>query len=313
MDSRASDGTGIDRRAFLGSVAGAAAVAALTPGRGWAQETDGHTAKKKSEPKWKMKLSTSSIQFSSLPVEEACRRIAALGFSGVDIWCAYQGCGHLDDCLERLGAKGLAALLKETKLELTAFSTYVGGFAKYAKLLGEAGGGVAVQGSAAPCEPSELTGRMKKFFEELKPLVELAEETDTHLAIENHGHALLDSLDSFKAFVDLNPSRRLGIALAPYHLQAIEASTPKAIEICGKQLFFFYAWENAPELKQLPGHGPTDFQPWIEALAKIDYPRFVNPFMHGHPEPEVMTQALAKSKGYLAECVKKLEAAAAGK
>lgn len=313
MGSRENTAVGIDRRAFLGSIAGAAAVAAFIPGRGWAQENDGQAAEEKSERKWKMKLSTSSIQFSSLPIEEACRRIAALGFSGIDIWCAYQNCGHLDDCLERLGPEGLVALLKETKLELTAFSTYVGGFAKYAKLLGEAGGGVAVQGSAAPCDPAELTARMRQFLEELKPLVELAEETGTHLAIENHGHALLDGLDSFKAFVDLNESPQLGLALAPYHLQAIEASTPKAIEICGKQLFFFYAWQNAPELKQLPGHGPTDCKPWIEALARIDYPRFVNPFMHGHPEPEVMTKALAKSKSYLEECGRKSAVDSAGK
>jgi len=249
-----------------------------------------------------MKLSTSTVQFSSLSIEDACRRIAGLGFTGVDVWCAYQGCSHLDDCRDRHGPEGLLALLEETNLELNAFSTYVGGFAKYAELLGGVGGGVAVQGSAGPCEPTELTSRMRQFLEDLKPLAELAEETDSYLAIENHGHALLDSLDSFKAFVDLNESPRVGIALAPYHLQAIGASTPEAIEICGEQLLFFYAWQNAPGKEQLPGLGPVDCTPWLEALARIDYRGHVNPFMHGHPEPEEMTAALAASKAYLEAC-----------
>jgi sugar phosphate isomerase/epimerase len=239
------------------------------------------------------------VQFSSLSIEESCRRIAALGFTGVDIWSAYQDCPHLDDCLNRLGPEKLVELLKHTRLELTAFSTYVGGFAKYAHLLGQVGGGVAIQGSAAPCAPGELTVRMAQFLDELKPLADLAEETKSFLAIENHGNALLDSLDSFKAFTDLNESPRLGIALAPYHLQAIGASVPEAIRISGPQLLFFYAWQKAPGSQQLPGIGPTDFTPWLKALAENQYGGYVNPFMHGHPAPTEMSQALAQSKAQL--------------
>jgi hypothetical protein len=77
----------------------------------------------------------------------------------------------------------------------------------------------------------------------------------------------------------------------------------RAIEICGKQLLFFYAWQNQPELGQLPGHGPTDFRPWLQALAKTNYHWYVNPFMHGHPEPETMSTALAKARDYLRKLV----------
>jgi sugar phosphate isomerase/epimerase len=140
---------------------------------------------------------------------------------------------------------------------------------------------------------------MKSFLQSLKPLAELAEKHNSWLAIENHGSALLDTLDSFKAFVDLNTSPRLGLALAPYHLQASKASVEQAIKICGKQLFFFYAWQNQPGLGQLPGHGPTDFKPWLQALAKNGYQWCVNPFMHGHPPPDEMSAALAKARDYL--------------
>ncbi|MCC6233223.1 MAG: sugar phosphate isomerase/epimerase [Verrucomicrobiales bacterium] len=245
------------------------------------------------------RLSTSSLLFKDLPLESACAEVAALGFEGLDIWSAYEGCPHLDDALQRLGGRGVRDLLATHRLELVAFSTYVGGYAKYASLLGAAGGGVAIQGSAGPCRPDELRTRMKSFFEGLKPLADLAGEHHSWLAIENHGQALLDGPDSFKAFVDLNPHPRVGLALAPYHLQALGASVPETIRIAGSQLLFFYAWQNAPDLQQLPGLGPTDFSPWLQALADIKHRRCVNVFMHGHHDLPTTRSALARSRAHL--------------
>lgn len=253
-------------------------------------------------PGWTMRLSTSTIMFKSLPVEQACEKIASLGFEAVDIWSAHERCPHLDDVLRRLGGGKLREFLDGIGLKLFSFSVYAGGYRKYAELLGQAGGGVAVRGSAGPCKPEELTARMKAFLEGLKPDAELLEKYDSRLAIENHGHALLDSLDSFKAFADLNTNPRIGIALAPYHLQAIQASVEEAIAAAGKQLFFFYAWQKGGGLSQLPGHGPADFTPWIAALAKAGYTGYVNPFMHGEPEPEAMAAAVAKAREALKEC-----------
>ena len=261
---------------------------------------------KTSQKQWRMRLSTSSIHFMQLPIEQACEQIAKLGFEAIDIWSAHEGCPHLDDVAKRLGAGGLKKLLSKHKLKLFAFSVYRGGYQRYAELLGKAGGGVAIQGSAGPCKPEELTGRMRQFIENLKPLVELAEKNNSYLAIENHGNALLNSLDSLKAFVDINTSKRLGIALAPYHIQALKASVPEAIRICGRQLLFFYAWQHYGDSKQLPGIGPTDMTPWIQALADIRYRGHVNPFMHGHPEVEVMAANLAKSRDYLKTCYDKV-------
>jgi len=259
---------------------------------------------------WQMRLSTSSIHFMELPIEKACERIAGLGFEAIDIWSAHEGCPHLDDVASRLGPEGLKELLVRHKLKLFALSVYQGGYERYAELLGRAGGGVAIQGSAGPCKPEELSARMRQFVEGLKPAVELAEKYNSYLAIENHGQALLDSLDSFKAFVDMNTSPRLGIALAPYHIQALKTSVPEAIRICGQQLFFFYAWQNEPDVKQLPGIGPTDMTPWIRALAQIRYRGYVNPFMHGHPGTDIMTTNLATARDYLKNCYTRVRGSA---
>ena len=285
------------RRQFLTTAACGVGAAWLAPAFGVAAEAAAGST-------WRMRLSASSINFKQLPIEGACERIAGLGFEAIDIWCAYDGCPHLDDVLKRLGPDGLKEVLAKHKLKLYSFSAYIGGYPKYAELLGRAGGGVAIQGSPGPCKPDELTTKMRGFIEGLKPLVALAEANNSWLAIENHGNSLLDSPDSFKAFVDTNQSSRLGLALAPYHLQAIGASVPDTIAICGSQLFFFYAWQNQPELKQLPGHGPADFKPWLEALARIGYRWYVNPFMHGGVELNTMTTALGKARDYLKERVK---------
>lgn len=255
---------------------------------------------------WKLRLSASSINFSSLPIEEACKRIAALGFEAVDIWSAHAGCPHLDDVQNRLKAEGLLRLLEECRLKLYSFSVYQGGYLRYAQLLGECGGGVAIRGSAPPCESKELVPKMKAFLESLKPELEKAETYNSFLAIENHGHALLDSCDSLKAFVDLNTHPRLGIALAPYHIQARNESVEAAILTCGQQLFYFYAWQYESGLNQLPGYGGTDFTPWLKALSQISYKWYINPFMHHEPPPEEMSVALENSRNYLIRCAEKL-------
>ena len=287
---------GLGRRDFLKGLGAAAASRSLQAASTAPSSMPANTST------WQMRLSTSSIHFAELPIEKACARIAQLGFEAIDIWSAHEGCPHLDDVASRLGPNGLKELLAKHKLKLFAFSVYQGGYARYAELLGQAGGGVAVQGSAGPCKPEELTARMRQFIESLKPAVELAERHNSYLAVENHGAALLDLLESFKAFVDLNTAPRLGIALAPYHLQALGASVPEAIRICGKQLFFFYAWQQQPDSKQLPGVGPTDMMPWMQALAEVRYRGYVNPFMHGHPSTDLMTANLATARDYLKDC-----------
>ncbi len=286
----------IGRRRFLRLMGAAAAT--CTAGAA----LPGDSPDRVSSPAWSVRLSTSSIHFMELPIEQACERIALLGFEAIDIWSAHEGCPHLDDVAARLGPEGLRELLGKHKLKLFAFSVYAGGYARYAELLGQAGGGVAIQGSAPPCKPEELSTRMQQFIEGLKPLVELAEKHNSYLAIENHGRALLDSPDSLKAFVDVNTSPRLGIALAPYHLQTLKASVPEVIRICGRQLLFFYAWQNQPGVGQLPGVGSADMTPWVEALARVEYRGYVNPFMHGHPGPEVMMTNLATARDYLRKC-----------
>jgi sugar phosphate isomerase/epimerase len=258
---------------------------------------------------WRMRLSFSSVMLSGLPIEDVCERAAKLGFDAIDIWCPFDRCKHLADVATRLGPDGLKQLLAKHKLALGSFTTYCTetekvGFPAYADFIGKFGGGVVVrQSEYIRVKPEELTTAMRAFFEKLKPQIELAAQAKVRLAIENHGNALLGSLDSFKAFVDLNPApRHVGLGIAPYHLQGIKAPVEEAIGIAGSQLLFFYAWQKAEGMNQLPGHGPADFVPWLKALAKINYQECVNPFMHGNPTPEELTPGIVNTCTYLKDC-----------
>ena len=142
---RTPDSPRLSRRTFLGYSAAAACAAAVSQRR---------LAAADDPVPWTMRLATSSIHYLHLPVEQACEQIAKLDFEAVDIWSAHVGCPHLDDVAERLKADGLRKVLDGQKLKLFSFSVYAGGYARYAQLLGESGGGVAVQGSAGPCPPA---------------------------------------------------------------------------------------------------------------------------------------------------------------
>jgi len=298
-----SHDSNVTRRQFVrgAAVAGAALCGASSLGA---------AEKPKAKNAWKMKLATSSVMFDRLPIEKVCETAARLGLGGLDIWAPFSWggakCDHLADVKKRLGGKGLKALLAKHKLELAAFTIYGHALSKFSDLIGDFGGGVVVRGAGARRAPDkDLTPKMKVFFEKLKPEIELAEKCNARLAIENHGGSLLSSPDSFKAFVELNPNaKRVGIAVAPYHLQAYKTPVENVIKTAGDQCLFLYAWQRGKSFDQMPGVGPADFKPWIKALAAMKYKHYSSIFMHGHPPADKMAAAVAKSRDYMIKCLK---------
>lgn len=259
---------------------------------------------------WQMKLSTSSLHYRSLSLQEACERIGKLGFAGIDVWSHFEWagplCEHLEEGVQKMGVEGFAKLLGQHQLALFSASCYSVSLPPFLPALGEMGGCVVVRGSGSVTVPgrdptlAELKQQMRAFLDSLAPELEAAQKHNCVLAIENHsGDSLLNKLDSLKVFVEMNRHPNLGIALAPYHVQFNQQSVEEAIRVAGDQLKFFYAWQHGEGTQQLPGIGPTDVRPWLRALAEVNYQGYVNPFMHHEPEPDAMDQALAKSRDYL--------------
>jgi sugar phosphate isomerase/epimerase len=184
-----------------------------------------------------------------------------------------------------------------------------------------------VTGGAGPknLKGAELKKAVGEFVEKMKPHLEVAEETGVTIAIENHGNNLIDSPDSLKYLVDLRPSKHLAVALAPYHLPQNEVLLADLIRELGNAIEVFYAWEHGDgcmtrlpkeqELKQLPGRGPLDFGPLIQALADIQYTGWTEIFMHpvprGIPIMETateVTEEINRSREYLAQKLASIKA-----
>lgn len=171
---------------------------------------------------------------------------------------------------------------------------------------------------------AEAKKQVKAFFEKLKPHYELAEELGVTIAIENHKNAMLSSPDSIRYFVELNPSKYVGIAFAPHHLYDAVEEIPKLIRDIGKeQLPFFYFQEFHPsskkkmtpedEVKQMPGFGTLDYVPIVAALKEIGFNGLSEIFMHPvprgipmRPTAEEITAVINESRVYLTDCLGKV-------
>ena len=112
----------------------------------------------------------------------------------------------------------------------------------------------------------------------------------------------------------------MGIALAPYHLPQEPDLIASIIKKLGKKLVHFYAWQHGQgcmkkmpkelEMLQLPGYGPLDFVPIVNALKQINYNNWTSVFMHPTPRgipilpaSEQVTAAINKSRVYLKHCI----------
>ena len=150
-----------------------------------------------------------------------------------------------------------------------------------------------------------------------------AEKAGVTIAIENHGSNLVNTPDSLKWLVELVPSRHLGIALAPYHLEGggLDSSGLAAlIEALGNRIAMFYAWQHGmgcmkklpkeQELLQMPGRGKLDFAPVVKALKKVEYRGLTSIFMHPVPrgvpilaDAASCTAEINRARRYLAGCI----------
>ena len=170
---------------------------------------------------------------------------------------------------------------------------------------------------------AELKTEVKKFAELMKPHLAVAKAAGVTIAIENHSSNLINTPDSLKWLVELAPSKNLGIALAPYHLEPLgvdAANHATLIKALGNRIAMFYAWQHGmgcmkklpkeQELLQMPGRGKLDFTPILGALKQINYNGLTSIFMHPVPRgiPILPTAAqctteINRARTYLEKCL----------
>ena len=186
------------------------------------------------------------------------------------------------------------------------------------RLVQKLGGTTLVTGAVGPkgLKGVELKTAVAAFVEKMKPHLEVAEATGVTIAIENHANSLIESEDSLRYLAEMRTSKKLAIAFAPYHLPQQADGMSNLIRELGNSIEVFYAWQHGmgcmkelpkkQELLQMPGRGPLDFKPLIDALVEIDYRSWVEIFMHPFPRgipildtTAEVTEEINRARNYL--------------
>ena len=234
--------------------------------------------------------------YGTTALEEILPEVRRTGASQIDIWPLRHG--NQREQIEKLGHDRLAELLAQHQVEIGILTHYdLGPFGLQADLPLATRFKVPlmVTGSKGPknLAGAELKQAVRTFAEQLKPHSEVLGEAGVTIAIENHSGSLVNTPDSIRWFADAVEQQQVGIALAPYHLPQDPAELARLITDLGPKLVHFYAWEHGmgcmtrlpkdQELMQLPGRGPLDFGPLVQALKTSGYSGWTEVFMHPVP------------------------------
>ena len=245
----------------------------------------------------KSRFSVSTSMYPDSSFEATIDEIAKTGAEAVDLWeTPSNPVNHMDWVWKRRPWM-LKEYLGNCGLKLFAFSIYWSPgneLEERLEWLAEAEGQVAVLGGGAGAEQPVSAG-----VDRLRSLVMKAETLGIRIAGENHGGSSLNSIASMQEFAQLATSPALGIALAPYHVMGNNESVAEAVEAIGEKLFFFYAWQQAAGLAELPGDGTLDFAPVLRAVRTVGYTGYLNIFTHTHAPRDEMTAAVIRAREYL--------------
>ena len=248
------------------------------------------------ESDFRLRYVLASCMYGTMKLEDVLAQARDAGCDSVDLWPKPHGSQR--EQLQEMGADKFADLLKKYQTRLGIITRYdLGplGLQDEMKVLRGLGGTILVCGGVGPVglTGQPLKAAVAQFAEKLKPHLDAAEQAGATIAIENHGKNLICSEDSLKWLIELAPSRRLGVALAPYHLDQDPAAIGKLIVQLGGRIAHFYAWEHGQgcmtklpleqEITQLPGRGKLDFAPILAALRQIQYAGGTSVFMHPVP------------------------------
>jgi sugar phosphate isomerase/epimerase len=262
-----------------------------------------------------------SCMYGYAPLAEILPEVHKIAARAIDIWPKVHG--NQREQLDEMGEAAFAALLEKHDVSLGCITQYkLGpfGLREEMRLAQRLGCPLMVTGGKGPrgLQGPELKAAVATFIEQMKPHLEVAEETGVTIAIENHGNNLIESPDSLKWLVELTPSENLGVAFAPYHLPQEEQLLSGLIKALGNGIKMFYAWQHGmgcmeklpkeQELLQMPGRGELDFEPLMDALASIKYTGMTEIFMHPVPrgipilEPtSAVTGEINRARAYLEE------------
>ncbi|WP_425400007.1 sugar phosphate isomerase/epimerase family protein [Aeoliella sp.] len=306
----------IDRRGFLAAMGVAAAGQGLSPA-GFAKEpADGDA--------FELRYMLASCMYGFADLSDVLVEVPKVGSKAIDLWPKKHG--NQREQLDEMGEERFAELLAEHEVTLGCLTRYhadpeiLQGEMRLAQRL-KCPLVVSAAKGLPDIDDKSIKGYLQHFFDEWKPQIAVAEECGVTLALENHGGNPIDSPDSLRWFVELRPSKHIALALSPYYLEQDGEQIAQIVRDTGEGIALFYAWQHGlgskqkrpleEELLQMPGRGPLDFGPIVEALRDINYRGWTEIFMHPYPRGRPIlptidqtTAEINRSRSYLAKGLK---------
>lgn len=246
--------------------------------------------------KFKPNYIVASCMYGYMYLGEILPEISRCGAVDIDLWPKKHG--NQREQLQDLGEDLFLGLLERHQVKVGCLTQYpLGpfGLKEEMRLAQRLGCSLIVTGGDGPkgLAGADLKKAVAAFAEKMKTHLEVAEETGVTIAIENHANDLFESADALRYLHELSPSKKLAVALAPYHLPQDAEQLAGLIRELGDRISVFYAWQHGDgcmtklpkeqELLQLPGRGPLDFAPLVKALADFNYQGWTEIFMHPVP------------------------------
>lgn len=246
--------------------------------------------------KFKPNYIVASCMYGYMYLGEILPEISRCGAVDIDLWPKKHG--NQREQLQDLGEDLFLSLLERHQVKVGCLTQYpLGpfGLKEEMRLAQRLGCSLIVTGGDGPkgLAGADLKKAVAAFAEKMKTHLEVAEETGVTIAIENHANDLFESADALRYLHELSPSKKLAVALAPYHLPQDAEQLAGLIRELGDRISVFYAWQHGDgcmtklpkeqELLQLPGRGPLDFAPLVKALADFNYQGWTEIFMHPVP------------------------------
>lgn len=275
---------------------------------------------------FELKYILASCLYGYMYIGEILPEVAKCGAMHLDLWPKKHG--NQREQLTDLGEDRFVQLLMKHNVRpgcITQYALGPFGLTKEFELARRIDCQLIVTGGEGPTGLSgaELRSAVRAFVERMKPHLDSAEENNVTIAIENHANNLFETADSLRYLRDLASSKYLKIGLAPYHLPQDAEELSILIRDLGPCIAMFYAWQHGngcmtrlpkeEELLQLPGRGPLEFTPLLQALRDIQYQGWTEIFMHPvprgipiHETADEVTNEINRSRAYLADCLRKI-------
>lgn len=280
-----------------------------------------------------MKLAFSSNAYLAYPIEETLRRIAAAGYSGVELladvphaWPAGLLDGQKDAILASLEATGLTisninafmmnavadprqpywhpswtdpdphyrAIRREHTKRSLELAAYLG-----APHITTEPGGPAFEGQAR-------AEALRLFREELLPCLEVAESLGVGLLIEPEPELLIERFDEYLGFIDGLDSSKVGLNFDVGHAYCVGEDPQDWVERMASHTVHYHLEDiAATRVHQhlIPGHGAIDLAATLKAIATTGYDGWltVELYPYGDDPDAAAAEALAHLQPLLAD------------